>query len=96
MKRRTTLTLDPDVAAGLDEAAHRQRKPFRQVVNEAIRRGLAAGSSARTAKLKPYVLTPHNDGGLMPGLEGISFNRLADQLEDEAIIAKFARRPKRK
>jgi len=41
---RTTLALDPDVARLLEEEAHRQRKPFRQVVNEAIRRGLAPGA----------------------------------------------------
>ena len=95
MKRRTTLTLDPDVAASLDEAAHRQRKPFRQVVNEAIRRGLSAGSSGRTAKLKPYRIVPHQ-GELRPEFLGISFNRLADQLEDEALIAKLRPRRRRK
>jgi len=37
---RTTLTLDPDVARMLTDEAHRLRKPFKQVVNDALRRGL--------------------------------------------------------
>jgi hypothetical protein len=44
---RTTLTLDPDVARLLREEAHRQRRPFKDVVNEAIRRGLAPAPNAR-------------------------------------------------
>jgi hypothetical protein len=38
---RTTLTLDKDVAARLDQAARRRRLPFKTVVNEALRAGLA-------------------------------------------------------
>lgn len=86
MKKRTTLTLDPDVVARLEDEVHRQRKPFRQVVNEALRRGLS--SSGRTRKLPPYRIKPHKSG-LMPGFENVNFNHLADQLEDEAIIAKL-------
>ncbi|MGE3277336.1 MAG: DUF2191 domain-containing protein [Vicinamibacterales bacterium] len=37
---RTTLTLDDDVAARLKAAA--KERPFRAVVNEALRAGLAA------------------------------------------------------
>jgi len=39
--KRITVTLDPDVAARIEDEMHRQRKQFKQVVNEAIRRGLA-------------------------------------------------------
>ena len=88
MKKRTTLTLDPDVVARLEDEVHRQRKPFRQVVNEAIRRGLS--SSDRTRKLPPYRLKPFK-GGLMPGFESANFNHLADQLEDAAILRKLRR-----
>ena len=38
---RTTLTLDPDVARMIEEEVHRLRKPLKQVVNDALRRGLA-------------------------------------------------------
>ena len=40
MSRRTTLTLDDDVADGLAAAARRAGRPYRDVVNEVIRRGL--------------------------------------------------------
>ena len=37
---RTTLTLDDDVAARLKAAVRKQRRPFKLVVNEALRGGL--------------------------------------------------------
>lgn len=40
---RTTLTLDPDVVRLIEEEVHRLRKPFKHVVNDALRRGLASG-----------------------------------------------------
>lgn len=40
MSKRTTLTLDDDVAHGLAIAARQSGRPFRDVVNEVIRRGL--------------------------------------------------------
>lgn len=91
MKRRTTLTLDDDVAARLDDEAHRQRKPFRDVVNEALRRGLAGG--ARVRKLPPYRVKVHQSG-LMPGVDPLGFNRLADELENETFRRKPGRRRK--
>jgi hypothetical protein len=39
---RTTLTLDDDVAARLKAAVRKQRRPFKQLVNEALRGGLEA------------------------------------------------------
>ena len=80
---RTTLTLDPDVARMLEEEAHRQRKPFKQVVNEAIRRGLATRARARAAGR--YRVRPHKTT-LRPGIDAASFNKLVDELEDEALI----------
>ena len=38
---RTTLTLDPDVAALLKKAVAKGEVSFKQAVNEALRRGLA-------------------------------------------------------
>jgi hypothetical protein len=37
---RTTLTLDPDVAAKAKRGAIRMRKPFKEVINAALRVGL--------------------------------------------------------
>jgi len=39
---RTTLTLDKDVAARLEQTAKKRRLPFKTVVNDALRAGLAA------------------------------------------------------
>ncbi len=82
---RTTLTLDPDVARLLEEEAHRQRKPFKQVVNEAIRRGLGAKPSASTPL--PFRVEPHRTT-LRPGIDPRALNRLADDLEEEAVLEK--------
>ncbi len=85
---RTTLTLEPDVARLLEEAAHRERKPFKQVVNEALRRALGGGQGARRAPR--YRVVPH-EARLLPGLDRSALNRLADELEDEAVLGR--RRP---
>jgi len=77
---RTTLTLDPDVVALLEKEVHRTRRPFKQVVNQAVRRAL---SGRRVATL-PYVLPTHRSE-LMPGVDPGALNRLADELEDETL-----------
>jgi hypothetical protein len=83
---RTTLTLDPDVARMLEEEAHRQRKPFKQVVNDALRRGLAARAPGRAPAR--YRVRPHKTT-LRPGIDAASFNKLVDELEDEAVVARM-------
>jgi hypothetical protein len=83
---RTTLTLDPDVARLLEEETHRQRKPFKQVVNEAIRRGLAPVPKAGGPKR--FRVRPHTTA-LRPGIDAGSLNRLVDELEDEAVVEKL-------
>lgn len=79
---RTTLTLDVDVTRMLKEEVHRQRKPLKQVVNEAIRKGLMATGSGRGRAR--YRVRPHKTT-LRPGIDAGAFNRLADELEDEAV-----------
>jgi hypothetical protein len=86
---RTTLTLDPDVARLIDEEARRQRRPIKQVVNEALRRGLSPRALARNKRR--YIVHPHKTA-LCPGIDAGSFNRLADELEDEALVEKMRAR----
>ena len=53
---RTTLTLDPDVARLVDEAVHRERRPMKHVVNEALRRALAPdwrGNPSGSSRMRP-------------------------------------------
>jgi len=87
---RTTLTLDPEVVRLIQAEVHRQRKPFKQVVNDAIRRGLSPQSGARPRRR--YKITPHR-ASLLPGLDPRGMNRLADELEDDALLAKNRHSP---
>jgi hypothetical protein len=80
--------VDPDVARLLEDAVHRERRPMKQVVNDALRRALTAPSPHRD----PLRVGVH-ESGLRPGLDLTGFNRLADELEDEAIIEVSRRHP---
>jgi Arc/MetJ-type ribon-helix-helix transcriptional regulator len=89
---RTTLTLDPDVARMISEEVHRGRKPMKEVVNDALRRGLS--SPAGRDRLKAYRVRPHA-ARLLPGIDRARLNALADEHEDAAILGAAAQ-PKRK
>lgn len=86
---RTTLTLDPDVARMLTDEAHRRRQPFKQVVNDALRRGLGPGR-ARPARRR-YRVRPHG-AALRAGLDPGRLNALVDQLEDQSRVRRLGRR----
>jgi hypothetical protein len=73
------------VAQLLKEEVHRRRRPLKEVVNDALRRGLAPAGRARPPR--PYRVKPH-ETGLCPGIDERGFNRLADELDDEAVVAK--------
>jgi hypothetical protein len=73
---RTTLTLDDDVAAKLKAESRRAGRPFREVVNDALRRGLA---SRRIAVQRPaFKISPRDLGDLKPGL---SIDNVAELIE---------------
>lgn len=80
---RTTLTLDPDVERLIREAMHRTRATFKEVVNAAVRRGLSPGPGP--GRPPPYTVEPHR-ARLLPGYDLRGFNRLADELEDSAVL----------
>jgi hypothetical protein len=61
---RTTLTLDDDVAVKLKAAS--KSRPFRTVVNEALRAGLAA-LEKRAPSRKPYRTRGFNLGPPLVG-----------------------------
>jgi hypothetical protein len=61
---RTTLTIDDDVAVKLRAAA--KDRPFKVVVNEALRAGLAA-LERRTPPRKPYRTRGFNLGPSLVG-----------------------------
>jgi hypothetical protein len=76
---RTTLTLDDDVAAKLRAEARRSGRPFRDIVNEASRHGLA---SRRAGALRePFKLVARDLGELRPGLSLDDVAALLDEAE---------------
>ena len=78
---RTTLTLDDDVARLIEDQVHRTRTSVKQVINDAIRAALAP----KPVRSAPYRVRVHH-AELAPGLDLAGFNKLADELEDEAIM----------
>ncbi len=80
---RSTLTIDPDVEQLLQLAMARTQKPFKVVVNDALRRGLSVSQTptATVFKLEPMAL------GWDATVDPTGFNRLADQLATESFLA---------
>lgn len=76
---RTTLTLDEDVAAKLKAAARKTQRSFRETVNEALRRGLAAPPAA--AGRRPFRVVARDLGELRPGLSLDNIGELLDRIE---------------
>lgn len=85
---RTTVTLDPDVKALLTEAAYRIGKPFKTTLNDAVRAGLAPATAANARRQPPD--WPCHDMGA-PLVDLTKAMTLADQLEDQALMARLAR-----
>jgi len=75
MPRRTTLTLDDDVARKLDEQASKEHRPLRAIVNDALRRGLYG---SKRAKAHPALINARPMG--VP--HGVSFDCIAELLDD--------------
>ena len=74
---RTTLTLDDDLAAALKEQARRADQPFKQVVNDTLRRGLSPALPEAEAC---YQVRPH-DSVFRPGVDPLRLNQINDSLE---------------
>jgi len=76
---RTTLTLDDDVAAKLRSKARRTGRAFRDVVNDALRRGLE--SSSASASATPFVVEARDLGRARAGLNLDDIAGAIEQLE---------------
>ena len=87
---RTTLTLDDDVAAELKKAAYERGEPFKRVVNEALRVGLAASRATRGRR--QYRLEPESLGAVRSGVNLDRALRLSDELEDAVITEELQAR----
>jgi hypothetical protein len=73
---RTTLTIDDDVAFGLRRLQEKDpEKPFKEIVNETLRKGLSSQSSSKPKK--KFKVRPFNLGLR----EGLSYDNIEELLE---------------
>jgi len=79
---RTTLNIDDDLLRQLQREAHRSRTPLRQLVNTALRRGMAAPLSRRGQ-------TPYACPTFAMGVAQLNLDKaltLAAALEDTEVL----------
>ena len=84
---RPTLTIDDDIARQLREIVHRSGKPFKNVVNEALRAGMENNRIADVSR--PYRLEPVAMGEVTGPYDLDKALQLADRLEDEETSRKL-------
>lgn len=77
MSQRTTLTLEDDVVSRLRESARQTGRPFKAVVNDAIRAGL---DSSTDRKRGPFRIRSR-PMGLRAGIELDDIAGLLDRIE---------------
>ena len=90
---RTTVTLDADAEKLIRDGMRRTGESFKQVLNRAIREGLAGQSSAHPGERFRLVARPM---GLRAGVDAAGLNRLADELEIEELARSQANGRRRK
>ena len=83
---RITLTLDDDIADSLREQARLLDRPFKQVVNDALRRGM----SPVVQEDRPVFRVVPLPGGFRPGVDLLKLNQLNDELETQAFTERDA------
>ena len=88
---RTTVTLDEDVERLLRDTMHRTRRSFKETLNRALRAGLTARRQP-AGKQKPFVLRPRSME-MREGIDPTASNKLADELEVDAVRAHGGRSP---
>jgi hypothetical protein len=84
---RTTVTLDPDVAARLKAVARQRGISFKQALNTAVRAGLG-GERRGTRSFKQH----SQPMGLRAGYNLDKALQIAAVLEDEEIVRRLERR----
>ncbi len=76
---RTTITLDADVMAKLRSKVRKSGRSFKDVVNEALRTGLAADAKRR--QLAPFVVEEQHLLRLKPGPNSDKVEHVFDMLD---------------
>lgn len=76
---RTTINISDGILSELRELARQRRRPFREVLEETLQRGLGATQPAarKRARIQTYRV------GVKPAYRGLSLNQLYDQFEAE-------------
>jgi Bacterial antitoxin of type II TA system, VapB len=79
MPMRTTLTLDDDVLRAARRRAREQERPLKDVINEALRQGLALGAGHPAPAYKFRLKTVK--GRLLPGVDLTDRDKLFELME---------------
>ena len=78
---RTTININDALLAELRKQASESGRPFRQVLEETLQRGLAKSASRpRKVRIQPAPV------GVKPAYQGMSMNQLFDLLEQGATL----------
>jgi hypothetical protein len=83
---RTTVTLEPDVAALIKKAMRERDTTFKTALNDAVRAGLTTSSPRAGARTRTFKM------GYDPALPWDKALRLAADLEDEELARRIAAR----
>jgi hypothetical protein len=83
---RTTLTLEDDVAAELEDRMRREGRSMKDLVNDLLRRGLRSGDAPLPSREAVRIETFSS-----PFATGIDAGRL-NQLNDDLEVAEFLRK----
>lgn len=76
---RTTINISDGILSELHERAKQRKRPFREILEETIQRGLSASPPSSDHKVR--IQTHHL--GIKPAYQGLSLNQLYDQIEAE-------------
>jgi hypothetical protein len=76
---RTTINISDGILSELHERARQRRRPFREILEETLQRGL----SATPQSTENRVNIPTHRVGIKPAYQGLSMNQLYDQIEAE-------------
>jgi hypothetical protein len=74
------LTLEDDVAARLRAEARKTGRPFKALVNEALRAGLAQKKRLSQPK-QTFTIKAYDFGGLQPGVSLDNIGELLERIE---------------
>ncbi|MDX6767491.1 MAG: hypothetical protein SFU85_11965 [Candidatus Methylacidiphilales bacterium] len=75
---RTTISISDGLLGELRQLARQRKRPFREIVEETLQRGLGVGKSTRKR-----VRLVTRRVGIKPAYQGMSMNQLFDQIEAE-------------